>query len=56
MHNQEAHSKTLNSETITVTISDWNAGTYSTSTITGDVRFDVTDVSHPINQNVTLTN
>ena len=56
MHNQEVHSKILDSETLTVTISDWNAGTYLTSTITDDVRFDTTDVSHPINQNVTLTN
>ena len=61
MHNQEVPSKTSDSQGDvplyeTITISDWNAGTYVFTNTTGDVRFDVTDMTHPINQNFTLTN
>ena len=39
-----------------VIISDWNAGNFSTSTITGDVKFETTDISYPLTQNYILTN
>lgn len=49
MHNQEAPLKTLDSTTIT--ISDWNAGTYVCINTTGPA-----DVTYVISENITLTN
>jgi hypothetical protein len=61
MHNQEVPSKISDDKVDvpiyeTITISDWNAGTYIVTNTTDDVRFDTTDMTHPINQNYTLTN
>lgn len=49
MHNQETHLGTSGSTTIT--ISDWNAGTFVFSNNTG-----IPDVTYVISENITLTN
>lgn len=41
--------------TFTVTISEYNIGNYNT-TITNLPNFNTTDATHPLNQNITLTN
>jgi len=49
MHNQEVPSKILGS--ITISISDVNAGTYTDINTTGPA-----DVTYVISENITLTN
>lgn len=49
MHNQEAPLKT--SDSTTITISDWNVGTYVCINTTGP-----TDITYVISENITLTN
>ena len=50
-----AETITTNTSTLTITISDCSTDTYTVTT-TGMVTFDVTDSTHPLNQNFTLTN
>jgi hypothetical protein len=61
MHNQEVHSKILDSFKLNMTISDWRVGgsVCTTSSVVEGISYDVitvTDINHPNNQYTTLTN
>lgn len=49
MHNQEIPLKTFDS--LTITISDWNAGTFVFTNNTENL-----DVTYAVSENITLTN